>query len=94
MKFIENFCKAFNVNGNIYGENAQDLYKKVSLYIVPMINPDGIDLVNNVVDENSNIYRNYLSIANNFPSITFPNGWKANFNGVDLKNYQPCCKVL
>lgn len=84
MKFIENFCKAFNINRDIYGQNAQDLYKQVSLYIVPMINPDGIDLVNGRVGEDSDIYRNYLFIANNFPNISFQNGWKANFNGVDL----------
>lgn len=84
MKFVENFCKSYVMNGSIYGKNAQSLFNNVSLYILPMMNPDGIDLVNDRVDKNSSIYNNYLSISNNFPSIPFPDGWKANFNGVDL----------
>lgn len=84
MKFIENYCKSIVINGSIYGKNAQMLYNKTSLYIVPMVNPDGIDLVTNRLDTNSSIYRNYQTIASNFPNIPFPSGWKANFNGVDL----------
>lgn len=84
MKFVENFCKSYVMNGNIYGKNAQSLFNKVSLYILPMMNPDGIDLVNGRVDKSSSIYNNYLAISNNFPNVPFPSGWKANFNGVDL----------
>ena len=94
MKFIENFCKSYIINGSIYGKNTKNLFNKVSLYILPMLNPDGIDLVTDRIDKNSSIFNNYLSISNNFPAIPFPSGWKANFNGVDFKNYQPFCKVL
>lgn len=42
MKFLENLCKSY-VNGmNIYGQDARALYGEVSLYIVPMVNPDGV----------------------------------------------------
>lgn len=89
MKFVENFCKAYVANGRIYGQNARNLYNSVSLYVVPMLNPDGIDLVTNRVEKNSDIYKNYVDIASNYPDIPFSNGWKANFNGVDLENLQP-----
>lgn len=94
MKFIENFCRAYIFNTNIYGYSAQNLFNQVSLYIVPMVNPDGVDLVTGNVDKKSSVYRNYENIAKNFPRISFPDGWKANFNGVDFKKHQPFCKVL
>lgn len=84
MKFIEDFAKAYEVNGNIYGYNARDIFNTTSIYIIPMVNPDGVDLITGAINENSNIYQNFQYLAKNYPDIEFPSGWKANFNGVDL----------
>lgn len=94
MKFLEEYAKAFVENKNIFEHNAQALYYTTSLYIVPMVNPDGVDLVTGSIKNVEISYKNAVQIANNFPEIPFPDGWKANINGVDLKNYQPICKVL
>lgn len=40
MKFLEALCKAYVNNLNIFGTNARDLFNNVSLYLVPMLNPD------------------------------------------------------
>ena len=59
-----------------------------------MLNPDGVDLVNYALNPQSNPYIYAKVIAQKYPDIPFPEGWKANLNGVDLKNFQPFCKVL
>ena len=94
MKFIENFCKTYIFNQTLQGYSARELFQNTSLYIIPMVNPDGVDLITGNIEPKSKIYQNYKDIAYKFPTIPFPEGWKANFNGVDLKKYQPDCKVL
>lgn len=87
MKFLENISKSYVNNMSIFGYNARELFSNVSLYIVPMVNPDGVDLVTGLFSENSWAYTNAKRISNNFPDIPFPNGWKANIEGESLINF-------
>ena len=84
MKFLENLSKSY-VNGTqIYGQNPRQLFSDVSLYLVPMVNPDGVDLVTGLITPGSRAYSQAQAIANNFPDIPFPSGWKSNLEGIDL----------
>ncbi len=88
MKFIEDYCLAYVNNSSLYGVRIRDLFTQTSIYIMPMVNPDGVDLVTGFYPTGSLIYRSFKSIAENFPSIPFPDGWKANFNGESFINFQ------
>ena len=41
MKFIENFSRSYVDNGYIYGYSTNYIFNNFSIYIVPMVNPDG-----------------------------------------------------
>ena len=94
MKFIEDFCDAYVRDDDIFEHSAKIIFNTSSIYIVPLLNPDGVELVTGNVREGSQDYMHYKQIADQFPTIPFPSGWKANYNGVDFKNYQPFCRVL
>ena len=78
MKFIEDYAIQYEQNGSLYGKNIRELYNEKSIYIAPMINPDGVDLVVDDMSKMSNAYKNARLIASNYPMISFPSGCKAN----------------
>lgn len=86
MKFIENFSKAYSVGGSIRNYNIPQIWNRTSLYIVPMVNPDGVDMVNYWPDYPSPVYRQAALL--NKTGLPIPRVWKANIRGTDLNlNY-------
>ena len=94
MKFIEDYANAYLTNSTLYGYSIRNLFNSVSIYIMPMVNPDGVNLVTGNLPTTSFAYQRALNITNRFPEIPFPDGWKSNINGVDLENLQPVRKTL
>lgn len=45
MKFVEDYCKSYVSNANLYNHSVRDLFNSSSIYIMPMVNPDGVDLI-------------------------------------------------
>lgn len=88
LKFAEDFAEAVRQGGSIAGQNAADLTKAVTVYMVPMVNPDGVDLVTGAIAPGDAAYALAQGLAQDYPDIPFPQGWKANLLGVDLNlNY-------
>ena len=87
MKFIEDYCIAYTNNSLLYGYSVRNLFNTVSIYLVPMVNPDGVDLVTGALSTTFYGYLNARKIANKFPDIPFPTGWKANIKGESLINF-------
>ena len=84
LKFAEDFAESLKSGGEIFGVKAGDLAAKATIYMVPMVNPDGVDLVTGATEPGSAEYEQARKISARFPAIPFPEGWKANLNGVDL----------
>lgn len=84
MKFVERLSKAYAVDGDIFGYRAKELFEECTLYVIPMMNPDGVEIVTGYVRPGNEIYEAAKKIAKNYPEIPFPSGWKANIKGVDL----------
>ena len=87
-ELIEGYMEAVERGGSFGGKNAAALFENAMLYVVPMVNPDGIDLVTGAITPDEPEYRAARAIAADYPELPFPSGWKANLRGVDLNlNY-------
>lgn len=86
MVFMEKYLQANQEKNSIGGVYTPDLFQKNSLWIVPMVNPDGIELVQNGFSGDHPYYREILQANNG--STNFRN-WKANIRGVDLNDQFP-----
>ena len=88
LKFVEEFAQAIQSGGEIGGTDARELAQIATIYTVPMVNPDGVDLVTGALQPGSLGYETAAQLSMNYPTIPFPDGWKANLLGVDLNlNY-------
>ncbi|MCL6618033.1 MAG: hypothetical protein K6T39_13315, partial [Anoxybacillus ayderensis] len=45
MAFVRDYVQALKDKQHLFGYDVQPLYKKTTLSVVPMVNPDGVDLV-------------------------------------------------
>lgn len=84
MKFIEDFSRTYALGGTLGGYDPRDVWKKSSIYLMPMVNPDGVDLVLNGLSPDNPYY--YDLIRWNKGSTDFATVWQANIHGVDLNH--------
>lgn len=89
LKFVEEFAAAIKSGGAIFGVDAEKLEQKATIYTVPMVDPDGVDLVTGDIEPGTIQYDLARRLADHYPAIPFPEGWKANLMGVDLNLQYP-----
>lgn len=89
LKYAEDLAQAIQDGGKIWGVDAAAIRDAATIYMVPMVNPDGVDLVVGAIEPGQNQYELAVILANDYPAIPFPNGWKANLLGVDLNLQYP-----
>jgi g-D-glutamyl-meso-diaminopimelate peptidase len=87
MKFIENFSTAYSQGRSIRGYNLQNIFNTSSIYIVPMVNPDGVNLVLEGLKPDNPYYDELLRW--NDTGLPFSRVWNANIRGVDLNRNYP-----
>ena len=88
LKYAEDLAEAIGNNGILFGQRAKEMAEAVMIHIVPLVNPDGVDLVTGAIGPEETQYAAAKSFSENYPDIPFPEGWKANLLGVDLNlNY-------
>ncbi len=86
MRFQADLAAAYCSGDAIGGQRVESLCREVSLWIVPMVNPDGVELARCGTCETHPWNR--LLLEWNGGSEDF-SGWKANIRGVDLNDQFP-----
>ena len=89
LKYAEDFAEAIQNGTRIGDQDARQLAQRCTIYMVPMVNPDGVDLVTGALQPGDIQYDLAQRLALDYPDIPFPNGWKANLLGVDLNLQWP-----
>ena len=88
LKFVEELAEAIQTGGEIFGIPAETIGNAATIYTLPMVNPDGVDLVTGAIQPGQTQYELAVNLAERYPNIPFPDGWKANLLGTDLNlNY-------
>jgi len=84
MSLLDQYLVSITNDHPIRGKKALDLYENIELSLVPMVNPDGVDLVLN----GTPVHLREEVIEINEGSDDFIH-WKANIRGIDLNNQFP-----
>ena len=89
LKFVEELAEVIETGGQIFGTDGRRIRDTATIYTVPMVDPDGVDLVTGAIGPGTGQYNRARNLAEAYPRIPFPEGWKANLLGVDLNLQYP-----
>lgn len=82
LNFVEEYLNAYERYAQLYGINLRYLFKMRKIYVVPMLNPDGVEYRLKGIDKDNPIGERILAYngGDDFSA------WSANARGVDLNH--------
>ena len=83
MHFLSCYLKSVKTVTDIFGYDAESLFRDVTLLAVPMVNPDGVDIAVNGIDLTNKYHRQLIDMVG---IHDFGNVWQANARGVDINH--------
>ncbi len=92
MRFLRELAFANEGGYELFGYDVAELLKRVRIFAVPMVNPDGVDIAVNGLDITNRYHRHLISMVG---IHSFNRVWQANANGVDINhNYDARWSVI
>ncbi|WP_088102257.1 M14 family metallopeptidase [Halalkalibacter urbisdiaboli] len=85
-KFVYELATAYESQNDWYGYNIVEVLEKIKLFVVPLVNPDGVELVQQGIYSNHPYYDEVVRI--NKGETRFEH-WSSNIRGVDLNHQWP-----
>lgn len=83
IRFLNEYCSTYVSSERFFGYDTEKLFSKVTLFAVPMVNPDGVDIAVNGIDITNPYHRQLISKVG---IHSFNKVWQANANGVDINH--------
>ena len=83
LRFINDFCEIYRNEKSIYRTSLSRFCEDYTLYVVPMLNPDGVNYQIHGIDKENPLYDRLMEM--NRQSTDF-SAWQANARGVDLNH--------
>lgn len=88
LRFTEELASAYARETTLHNIPAKEILETAQITVVPCVNPDGMDIATGFLCDGP-VFHRVRRIAADYPSIPFPEGWKANIHGVDLNLQYP-----
>lgn len=87
LKFLEQLAAGRALGTPVGNFTAAQILRGTTIHFVPLVNPDGVDLVTGAYPPGSRQYEAAKTMNERY-GLRFPSGWKANIRGTDLNlNY-------
>ncbi len=81
MRYLKEYCRAIEEKTVLFGLPAEALYDSRTVYVVPMLNPDGVELQGKGEDPENPLTERLMAMSGGDFSH-----WQANGRGVDLNH--------
>lgn len=87
LRFINEYSEMYKNGSIIYNHTLDYIYEKRRIYIVPMLNADGVDYQINGISRENILYERVMRMNNGNDDFSH---WQANARGVDLNHNYNC----